>query len=262
MKNLFTVITVCKNSEQTIARTISSVINQTYSNLELIIVDGKSTDSTLEIISSFKDERIRLICEPDSGIYNAMNKGISQARGSIISILNSDDFYSPDALEYVNNEFLNNSSIGILCADVYIIHKSGSVSIMKARVDKLKDEMVPHPGVFMRKDAQNINIEFREDLRIAADYDLLLRNYSNGVKIERFKVPIAFYSEGGFSDSPANRMWSTYETLEVQRANFPTGVSLQRMRFLWNTIGTVIKRDQKLKMLHTLLVLARDRRFF
>lgn len=262
MKNLFTVITVCKNSEQTIARTISSVINQTYSNLELIIVDGKSTDSTLEIISSFKDERIRLICEPDSGIYNAMNKGISQARGSIISILNSDDFYSPDALEYVNNEFLNNSSIGILCADVYIIHKSGSVSIMKARVDKLKDEMVPHPGVFIRKSVQNIDYLFKENLRIAADYDVLLRNYAKGVKMERFKTPIAFYSEGGFSDSPANRIWSAYETFVVQHSHFPKEFCHQMIRFLWNIIGTIVKRDHKLKMLQTSLIILRSRRLF
>ncbi len=88
-----TVITICFNSEKTIEQTIRSVIDQTYKNIEYIIVDGKSTDSTLSIINKYRKQVSRLISEPDDGIYDAMNKGVSMATGDWIHILNSDDYY-------------------------------------------------------------------------------------------------------------------------------------------------------------------------
>lgn len=262
MNSLYSVITVCKNSEITIAQTINSVLNQTYSNFELIIVDGLSSDSTPEIINSFKDKRIKLLREKDSGIYNAMNKGVSLSSGEIFSILNSDDFYLPNALESVNRVFLHDRNLAILCSDVYCIMRDKSLRILEAKIEGLKNEMVPHPGVFIRKSVQNIDYLFKENLRIAADYDVLLRNYAKGVKMERFKTPIAFYSEGGFSDSPANRIWSAYETFVVQHSHFPKEFCHQMIRFLWNIIGTIVKRDHKLKMLQTSLIILRSRRLF
>lgn len=101
------VITPCFNSEKTIQKTLESVLNQTYNNYEYIIIDGKSTDKTLQIIEKYKPlfgEKIQVYSEPDKGIYDAMNKGIMKASGDIIGIVNSDDYYELDALENMVNE--------------------------------------------------------------------------------------------------------------------------------------------------------------
>ena len=97
----FSIITVCFNSEKTIERTIRSVLNQTFSDYEYIIVDGASKDDTMKIVKSYEDKfdgRLHYISEPDKGIYDAMNKGIRLAQGEIIGIVNSDDWLEDDSL--------------------------------------------------------------------------------------------------------------------------------------------------------------------
>ena len=91
------IITVSLNSENTIAQTIESILSQTYNNIEYIIIDGNSSDGTVEIIKTYRNKISKFISEPDNGIYDAMNKGIAQATGDIVGILNSDDFYVNNA---------------------------------------------------------------------------------------------------------------------------------------------------------------------
>lgn len=102
----FTVITVCYNSEKTIQRTLQSIKDQTYKNIEYIIIDGSSTDKTLEIISNYKDIIDVLISEPDNGIYDAMNKGIRLATGNYIGFINSDDYYADNIFEEYNKALI------------------------------------------------------------------------------------------------------------------------------------------------------------
>src|SRR4051812_33819047 len=90
------IITVAYNSQATISDTIKSVINQTYKDIEYIIIDGASTDKTLSIVESYKDKISTIVSEPDSGIFDGMNKGIQYATGDLIGILNSDDYYEND----------------------------------------------------------------------------------------------------------------------------------------------------------------------
>ncbi len=108
------VITVCFNSEKTIARTIESVINQHYSDLEYIIIDGGSKDKTVEIINKYRNELSYFISEPDQGISDAFNKGIRVATGDIIGIINSDDWYENGIFKLVNEMFLQNKEIDVL----------------------------------------------------------------------------------------------------------------------------------------------------
>ncbi len=98
-KPLISVITVCFNSEKTIANTIESVINQKYQNIEFIIIDGKSTDETFNIIQKYKANITKIISEKDNGIYDAFNKGLELATGDLIGFVNSDDLLTPNALE-------------------------------------------------------------------------------------------------------------------------------------------------------------------
>ena len=96
------IITPCLNSAKTIRQTIESVLNQTYHNIEYIIVDGASMDGTLEIIQEYEPQfqgRLHYVSEPDHGIYDAMNKGIRMSHGNVIGIINSDDYYEQDAVE-------------------------------------------------------------------------------------------------------------------------------------------------------------------
>ena len=111
------VITVCFNSEKTIARTIESVINQHYSDLEYIIIDGGSKDKTVEIINKYRNELSYFISEPDQGISDAFNKGIRVASGDIIGIINSDDWYENGTFKLVNEMFLQNKEIEASAGD-------------------------------------------------------------------------------------------------------------------------------------------------
>ncbi len=120
-KPLVSIITVCLNSEKTIEQTIQSVINQTYPNIEYIIIDGKSTDRTLEIIDKYKGKISILVSESDEGIYDAMNKGLKLATGELIGIINSDDWYESDAVETIVNSFLADRNVQVIYGnmDVY-----------------------------------------------------------------------------------------------------------------------------------------------
>ena len=108
-KNLITIITVVKNSEQTIERCIQSVLNQNYDNFEYIIIDGGSKDKTKEILDKYKAKVDMVISENDNGIWDAMNKGLNKASGNIIGFLNADDYYFPNSLNIVNKYFQENS---------------------------------------------------------------------------------------------------------------------------------------------------------
>ena len=104
-----TIITVVKNSEKTIERCIKSVLSQNYNNLEYIIIDGNSSDGTEKIINKYKNQITKIIIGEDSGIWDAMNKGINLASGEILGFLNADDYYYDNIFEIVNNYFLNNN---------------------------------------------------------------------------------------------------------------------------------------------------------
>lgn len=177
------IITVCYNSERTIARTIESVLAQDKVRLEYLIIDGASKDKTVEIAESYKDRFIQkgisyvVKSEPDKGIYDAMNKGISFATGDIIGILNSDDFYAnPNVLSSVESVFFATSCESVYGNLLYIKNgrpyrywKSG-----KPRSFRF-GWMPPHPAFFVKKEMYKKYGVFRLDCGTAADYELMLR---------------------------------------------------------------------------------------
>jgi glycosyltransferase involved in cell wall biosynthesis len=211
---LFSIITVCYNSEKTIERTIRSVLNQTSSNFEYIIVDGNSTDKTLEIIELYKEKftekaiTYNWISEPDRGIYNAFNKGVKLSNGNWVSFLGSDDYYIDDALELYSKTILslkNNvdfvySNVNILNNHDKIINKVNGIWSWT----KFKRYMnIAHVGAFHNKEYFNKYGYFNEAYKIAGDYELLLRAKSilKTVKIEQVTVKMA---DGGVSNKYVN----------------------------------------------------------
>ena len=115
---LVSIITVTYNAEKYLEQTIKSVISQSYKNIEYIIIDGMSSDGTVDIIKRYQKYIAHFSSEPDKGIYDAMNKGIKKANGELIGIINSSDFYEPDAVETVVSAYLQNKGAGIFHGNI------------------------------------------------------------------------------------------------------------------------------------------------
>lgn len=200
-----TIITVCYNSEGTIADTINSVLSQSFENFEIIIIDGESTDSTLKILSHFDDERISILSETDDGIYDAMNKGLAMANGDIISILNSDDMFANDnVLSTVMNKF-KTSNADIIYAGISYINQN---KVLKAdwlpsdfiRGSYKKGFHTPHPGFFVKRKIYAAYGNFDTSMKVAADFDLMLRFMENkNIRSERLDEIVVLMRTGGAS---------------------------------------------------------------
>jgi glycosyltransferase involved in cell wall biosynthesis len=176
------IITASYNSAENIAFALKSVANQQYNDIEHIIIDGNSSDDTIRIVSDFSHVRV-LVSEPDKGIYDAMNKGISMATGDIVGILNSDDYYvSDDVIDKVAQVFKNDPTVECLYADLDYVSKSNtSRTIRKWRSGKYDERsfymgwMPPHPTFFVRRELYKTYGDFNLTLHTAADYELMLR---------------------------------------------------------------------------------------
>ena len=169
-----TVITVVKNSEKYLEKNIKSLMNQSYKNYEHIIIDGSSTDKSMEIAAKYKDNIHKIISEEDNGLYDAMNKGIKNANGDIIGILNSDDYYNEGALEIVKNYFEDKSDIDFLFGSV-IKHKH-MYGYYPWRICWTFNFYTAHSvGFFIKKEAQ-LKVGFYDTkYKYSADYDLFYR---------------------------------------------------------------------------------------
>ncbi|MDY3250498.1 MAG: glycosyltransferase family 2 protein [Candidatus Choladocola sp.] len=196
------IITVCLNSEKTIERTIKSVMNQTYSNIEYIIVDGMSTDGTMDIINKYSS-KIKLIRERDNGLYDAMNKGIKNATGEMICLLNSDDWYEPNTIEEVMRVYKENTACVIYgMLRRYYNGKVHSVQFMHDAF--LETEGMCHSSCFISRKAYEIGGLYNLEYRICSDLDFLLR-LKESLKVEFIPIYkiLTNFSMGGVSANPA-----------------------------------------------------------
>jgi len=177
-----TIITVCCNSAKTIEDTIQSVINQTYNNIEYIIVDGLSTDNTLEIVNKYQDKITKLVSEKDAGLYDAINKGIGLATGEIIANINSDDFYIDNNVIADVVTKMEEEKSDTLYADLYYVDTIDTNKVTRNWVSGaykkgmfFKGWMPPHPTFFVRKSVYDNYGKFNLELKSAADYEIMLR---------------------------------------------------------------------------------------
>lgn len=175
-----TIITVCFNSAATIEKTILSVANQTYPNIEYIIVDGKSKDNTKAIIEKHNDKLSSWVSEPDKGLYDAMNKGIGMATGDVIGILNSDDtFHSNTVIEEVVN-FHKKNDIGASVGNIIQHKENGKIVRLYSskywNPEKLTiGFMPPHPSIFFKRELFDKFGTYDLGFKIGADYELITR---------------------------------------------------------------------------------------
>ena len=187
------IITVCYNSAANIEHAVNSVLSQDYPGIEYIIIDGKSTDGTLDIIKKYEDKISKIISEKDEGMYFAINKGIQLASGDIIGILNSDDFYVDDhVISKVVQTFISTAPDAVY-ADLAYVDKddTGKISrYWKAGAYKhglfIKGWMPPHPAFFVKKKIYAQYGGYNTKLSLSADYELMLRF------IHKMKIPLSY----------------------------------------------------------------------
>lgn len=199
---LVSIITVSYNSSKTIERTIESVLNQGYKNIEYIIIDGKSKDSTLEIIKKFEEKfksegiNYKFISEKDNGIYDAMNKGISFCKGELIGIINSDDWYELDAVENIVSEY-KNKKFDVIFGDMKVI------SPKKLFIKKAKNSNYfttrgwTHPTMFVKNEVYSKERYLCKN--IYDDLDFILRIKKKKYKVEVIHKVISNFTFGGIS---------------------------------------------------------------
>ena len=183
---MLSIITTTKNSAQTIEATLRSVAEQSYQQFEYIIVDGASNDNTMNIIDRYRPIISQLICEPDNGLYDALNKGIKVARGEYIGILNSDDVYaSKTTLEQIV-EILTTNSVDALYGDVTYFegadpHRmSRYYSSSHFYPSRLKWGLMPaHTSLFLKADIFQRYGYYKTDYKIAADFEFMCRIFKD-----------------------------------------------------------------------------------
>lgn len=201
---LVSVITPCYNSEKTIEKTLVCIENQTYKNIEYIIMDGGSKDKTMDIINRHRDKLpklLKVVSESDGGIYDAMNKGIKQASGHLIGIVNSDDWYEPDTIEQVVKHYQKQPYEVVYGMQRTLLDGKEKLTVIYHH-DFLPQQMITHPTCFVTKKTYEQFGLFDTQYRSAADYDLMLRFWeSRQVVFTPVMQVLSNFVLGGMSSS-------------------------------------------------------------
>jgi glycosyltransferase involved in cell wall biosynthesis len=210
---IVSVVTVVRNGVATLPRTIRSVLSQDRRDIEHIVIDAQSNDGTVELLRSLDREVALWISEPDQGISDAFNKGIGLARGSVVGLLNSDDWYEPKAVRSAL-EALDTSKADIACGRVQYWAGDFKTYLVASDPSQLARTMtVAHPTVFARMGAYAEWGLFRLDFRLAMDYEWLLRAKTEGARFIAIDQCLANMQGGGVGD----RRWRDSQR-EVARA--------------------------------------------
>lgn len=201
------IITVVYNNAHVIKSAIDSVLSQTYPDIEYIIIDGKSTDGTLDVISSYGSKIAKCISEPDKGIYDAMNKGLKLATGDIVGILNSDDMYmGEDVIEKVV-AIVETHAVESMFADLVYVRPENLEKIVRYYDSSYFSPakfaygwMPAHPTFFVKREVYEKYGYFKTDYKIAADYELLARFLGKyAISYFYLQLPIVKMRTGGVS---------------------------------------------------------------
>ena len=198
---LITVVTVVFNGEQFIEETILSVINQTYHNVEYIIIDGGSTDATLDVVRKYEHAIDYWVSEKDSGIYDAMNKGIDLATGNWINFMNAGDTFFEQKILYAVFNGSVYKNVDVLYGNHQIIYPSGRKCLVKAgNIKNLwKGSQFCHQASFIRSSYHKQH-KFNLCIKIAADFNFFYAAQKNQISFNSLDQTIATFKAGGFSD--------------------------------------------------------------
>lgn len=235
---LLSVITVCRNAQATIERTLDSVAPGKTSAIEYIVVDGSSTDATLSLIKARAGLVDRLISEPDSGIYNAMNKGAALATGDYVCYLNADDAYLPNVLSALLAEIRVHSGFGMFYGDWIGVNANGTRIERKSSPDLGWRYRLCHQAMAVRRDLLGSN-PFDERYKICADFDAILK-WLDSTNSIRVPFPMVLFSQAGVSNTNIGR--AVKESIQI--AMHRRGL-LRAWRFCMMTILYWVKSSMK-----------------
>ncbi|WP_456277643.1 glycosyltransferase [Bacillus sp. AK128] len=220
------VITACFNSEKYLEQTIQSVISQTYPNIEYIIVDGASTDKTMDIVLSHKDFISRIVSEKDNGVYDAFNKGIDLATGDVLFFLNSDDYIQDEhVIDDIVRVFQQNKDLQIVYGNVLMKDEETEYFYFLGQSIQFKDFekglMPPHPSTFIKKGLFSKHGPFNDNYRIAADFEFLLKCFqTDDIHSSYVDRIISTFRLGGLSSNPNTMKIAKEEKKEIIKQNF------------------------------------------
>lgn len=213
---LVSVITIVYNGEVHLEQTINSVLNQTYTNIEYIIIDGGSKDNTLSIIKKYEHRIAYWVSEKDKGISDAFNKGIAKATGEVVGIINADDWYEPNTISLVASSI---QDYDVAYGDVQYWSNAKKSFLQKGSVEHLEQQVsVIHPTVFVKLDSYQKYGTFNTEYKCAMDYELLLRLKVNGSKFVYIPSVLANMRWEGLSDK--KWMLGCKETLKIKNHYF------------------------------------------
>jgi glycosyltransferase involved in cell wall biosynthesis len=257
---LFSIIIAVFNGTKTLQECIDSVFMQTYQNRELIIIDGGSHDGSVELIIKNSDRINYWISEPDRGIYNAWNKGLSQAKGDWLCFLGADDyFWDSQVLEKMAKRLIElPTGIRVAYGQVVIVNEQDECLYLKGEEWNKAKKYFPqfmsitNQGGMHRRSLFEFHGRFDESFRIAGDYELLLRELKNGEAMFIPDIIVSAMRQGGLSSAPANTIEAMLEFRRAQRMHgqyFPGVQWVMAMArvyirlLLWNLLGEKITRN-------------------
>jgi glycosyltransferase len=222
-----TIITTCYNRATTIEHTIRSAISQDYNNIEYIVIDGASTDGSMDIINRYSGHLSHIVSEKDTGTYQAINKGIRLATGDIIGLLHSDDiFYSTDILSKVADLFSRNRADIIYGNGIYVSPDNPDKIVRnwisgEYNREKVKRGWLPlHPTVYVKREVYEQCGPYDESYKIAADSDMLVRMlYAHRFNVHYFNEYIVRMQMGGLSTSLATQLHKWKEDIRMYRSH-------------------------------------------
>ena len=201
---LVSIVTIVFNGEMYIEQTINSVLGQKYSPIEYIIIDGGSTDGTSQKIGKYKNRIDHFISEPDDGIYYAINKGISFARGDLIGLIHCGDYYESDAVSDAVGIFLDRE-VDVIYGNLKVLEEAGKESIIRivqGDHNNLKKRMsILHPATFVSRRCYLQHGLYDTQYKSAADYDFFLKLFLSKVKFHHVDTVLANFRSGGTSGS-------------------------------------------------------------
>ena len=226
----FSIITVCYNSEHTIRDCIETVLEQDYPDIEYVIVDGGSSDGTMDIVREYEGRIDCVISEPDRGIYDAMNKGIRQATGDFVGTLNSDDLFAHTGVISSLATFLHdNPELDGAYADLEFVRRNDVNQVFRIYSSKRFSKtlirfgiMIPHPTFYVKRSLFDTLGNYKLNYRVSADFELMTRFIVGGVKLGRLPEVMVKMREGGVSTT--GFWWRIHQNLEILRACRENGI--------------------------------------
>jgi len=244
------IITSVYNNKETIEDAIKSVLSQTYENIEYVVVDGGSSDGTLDIIEKYKDQIDVLVSEPDKGIYDGLNKGLDLATGDVVAFLHSDDLYADEhTIEHVASVFKKEDVDGVY-GDLIYTPKEDTSKVLRYwkskdfHPDLLKQGWMPaHPTFFLKKEIYDKYGKFDLGFKIAGDYDFMLRVLSKGIEVKYLPEVIYKMRVGGESNkSLKNIILKSKEDLKALNKNDIGGVATLLIKN-FSKVGQFLKKS-------------------